>query len=132
MAVWDVTLRSPGTNAWDVSLSAGQAAATGSLSVTLGNVTLSGEGDVSIAGALAVTLGNITLSGAAAVTSTVLADLDAALEDVTLAGAGVVTTAEAGSGYFAPEIFYPRPIKKVEENDEAIVMAMLMMLDEVY
>lgn len=43
-----------------------------------------------------------------------------------------VTPETGGSGYPAPQIFYPRPKKKVEESDEAIVMALISLLDEAW
>lgn len=102
---------------------------TGTLSATLDNAVLSGESDVAIAGILAKTLDNATLSGTASVTSTVTGTGAATLQDVVLSGSAVVTETEQGSGFiYAPEIFY-RP-KKVKENDEAIVMELLMLLDE--
>lgn len=42
-----------------------------------------------------------------------------------------VTGTLAVTGYLAPEIFYPRPKKKVEE-DEAIAMVLISLLDEAW
>src|SRR3990167_2480649 len=60
---WDVALRNPGTNAWDISLSAGAASVIGTLSVTLGALTGAGTGTVSVLGTASNTLGTLTVSG---------------------------------------------------------------------
>ena len=81
----------PATNAIDFDIDP-VAGATGTLTVTLGRVTLSGSGKVSVAGTLAETLGRVTLSGTATVTSTVIGTLALTLGRVSLSGTAAVTT----------------------------------------
>ncbi len=106
----------------------------GTLAKTLDNATLSGTGSIPKTGVLSATLANAALSGTANVTSTVTGTGAATLENVVLSGSAAVTDAVTppSGGYLAPQIFYPRPKKKVEENDEAITMALISLLDEAW
>ena len=81
----------PANNAIDFDIDP-VAGATGTLTVTLGRVTLSGSGKVSVAGTLAETLGRVTLSGTATVTSPVIGTLGVTLGRVSLSGTANVTT----------------------------------------
>ena len=81
----------PATNAIDFDIDP-VSVATGTLTVTLGRVTLSGSGAVAVAGTLAETLGRVTLSGTATVTSPVIGTLALTLGRVSLSGTAAVTT----------------------------------------
>lgn len=100
---------------------------TGTLSVTLSSLTLSGTGTAAVSGSLSKTLESLVINATGTVTIT--GTLAATLESLSLAAAGVVSSPAVTVTGGASVMRYPRREVDTEDEAEEIIIAWVMMVN---